>query len=380
MVPVFVLITIVFFVISDIIIRLVLKKINEDRIKKQRIKALDIGLKLQFADEAVSLKRVEVDNPKAKILAVDDEEIILESFRKILVLAGYSVDTVVKGSEALNLIKKNKYDFVFTDFKMPEMDGVEVTKAVKYLKPEIDVIMITGYATIEAAVETLKYGAMDFVQKPFTEDELVALIDKCLVIRQDRIEKQIKPKIHMVTPASHGSASKHEVNVPAGAFISEGHVWACIELNGLVKLGVDDFIMKIIGNVDSIELPLLRKKINKGEILFTVKQGQRLLPIKSPMSGTISTVNRSVEADISLLNENPYSSGWACAIDPSDLNQELKDMTIGSNALDWYKKEIDRYIDIVKKTDDDKEPASPDKEKKRLSNLLWDKFREEFIR
>ncbi len=85
---------------------------------------------------------------------MDDEEVILDSFRKILVLDGYSVDTVETGQEALGLIQTHHYDFVFTDLKMPAMDGVEVAKAVKHLRPDIDVIIITGYATVETAVET----------------------------------------------------------------------------------------------------------------------------------------------------------------------------------------------------------------------------------
>ena len=69
----------------------------------------------------------------------------MKGFRKILVVAGYSIDTVEKGKEALGLIMKRDYDFVFTDLKMPEMDGLEVTKAVKHLRPDIDVIGINTY-------------------------------------------------------------------------------------------------------------------------------------------------------------------------------------------------------------------------------------------
>lgn len=140
--------TIIVFVAVDILLRILLGRIREARIKKERERALDIGLKLDVSEEASTLRRVEVDHPKARILAVDDEEIILNSFRKILVLAGYSIDTVERGPEALGLIRRNDYDFVFTDLKMPEMDGIEVTKAVKHLRPDIDVIVITGYASI----------------------------------------------------------------------------------------------------------------------------------------------------------------------------------------------------------------------------------------
>ncbi len=73
------------------------------KIVTERAKALDVSLNLDFSTEAKSLKRAEVPNPKAKILCVDDEAVILDSFRKILVLDGYSVDTVESGKEALHL-------------------------------------------------------------------------------------------------------------------------------------------------------------------------------------------------------------------------------------------------------------------------------------
>src|SRR5690606_33940960 len=169
------------------------KKISEKKARKERelILAEAENVKLDVAGEVKTLKRAEVKNPVAKILCVDDEDVILDSFRKILVLDGYAVDTVTKGQEALKLIQNHHYDFVFTDLKMPEMDGVEVTKAVKHLRPDIDVIIITGYASVETAVETMKYGAMDYVQKPFTDEELLAFVKKAVVKRQDRIQKQI---------------------------------------------------------------------------------------------------------------------------------------------------------------------------------------------
>ena len=73
------------------------------------------------------------------------------------------------------------------------MDGLEVVKAVKHMRPDIDVVIITGFATVETAVECMKYGAMDYVQKPFTEDELLAFVKKSLIRRQDRIQKLLKP-------------------------------------------------------------------------------------------------------------------------------------------------------------------------------------------
>ena len=131
---------------------------------------------------------MEVSEPRARILAVDDEPVVLDSFRKILVLAGFAVDTVESGPEALGLVQRRDYDFVFTDLKMPGMDGVEVVKAVRHLRPDVDVAVITGYGTIETAVETMQHGAVDYVQKPFTEDELLEFARKLLLRRQARLE------------------------------------------------------------------------------------------------------------------------------------------------------------------------------------------------
>ena len=112
--------------------------------RAEREEALAESLRLDFTRESKTLKRVEVKDPEARILCVDDEEVILNSFRKILVLDGYSVDTVETGQEALGLIQTHDYDFVFTDLKMPAMSGTDVAKSVKHLRPDIDVVIITG--------------------------------------------------------------------------------------------------------------------------------------------------------------------------------------------------------------------------------------------
>src|SRR4030066_1059870 len=215
-------------------------------------------------------------------MAVEDEKRILGSFRKILVFGGYSIDTVETGKEALGLIKKYDYDFVFTDLKMPELDGVDVTKAVKHLRPDIDVIVITGYAAIETAVETMKFGAMDYVQKPFTEDELIDFFNKSLIKRKDRIERQMKPTVRLITPSTKESGSKHEFNVPAGIFVSKNHTWVNIEMNGTARVGIDDFVRKILGKIDEVELPALNKNIKKGELLFSIRHDSHTINICSP--------------------------------------------------------------------------------------------------
>lgn len=373
-----VVVTLILFIIVDLTIRFLLKKYREAKIHEERKKALDIGLRLQIADEARTLKRVKVDNPKARILAVDDEEIILDSFRKILVLAGYSVDTVETGPEALMLVKKKDYDFVFTDLKMPDMDGVEVTKAVKHLRPDVDVVMITGYATIESAVDVMKYGAMDYVQKPFTEDELVEFVNKILIRRQDRIDRSIKPSVNLVTPSTKESKSKHDFNVPAGVFISLDHTWSSIEQNGLVRVGIDDFAQKLIGTIDGVDFPEIGKKIKKGDRLFTVKQGTRSAEFLSPLSGEIKYLNTNLNDNINLINLTPYEHGWICYLESTNLGEELKSLKIGADAVSWYKGEIDKFSEMINKIKKEDDSISAF-DYIGMNEKVWNEFSKSFL-
>ena len=192
---------IILFFFLNIAARILYDRLKEIRRQAEREEALRVSLNLDFTHESKSLRRVEVDEPRAKILCVDDEEVILDSFRKILVLSGYSVDTVETGQEALGLIQKNDYDFVFTDLKMPNMSGMDVVKSVKHLRPDVDVVVITGYASVDTAVECMKHGAMDYVEKPFTEEELRVFVKHALIKRQDRIEKQSEPAAPVTRPA-----------------------------------------------------------------------------------------------------------------------------------------------------------------------------------
>lgn len=385
MVLLIVVVTVIVFILVDFSLRVYFQKRQELKLKKEREAALDIGLKLDYSEEAKTLKRVEVKDPKARILAVDDEPIILDSFRKILVVAGYSIDTVEKGREALGLILKRDYDFVFTDLKMPEMDGLEVTKAVKHLRPDIDVIVITGYASIETAVETMKFGAMDYVQKPFTEDELIAFFNKSLIRRSDRIERQMKPTVRLITPTTKESGSKHEFNVPAGIFISRNHTWVNVEMNGTARVGVDDFTRKIIKNIDAVELPRLNKEIKKGEQLFALKHDSRTIGIASPISGKVTLLNTEHIEHPELIGLIPFELSWMCCIEPSNLAEELQSLKIGVDSINWYKEEIDKYTAIVKRIEAESAQGGPpgkgdDKTgKQKADEMVFEEFVNTFL-
>jgi CheY-like chemotaxis protein/glycine cleavage system H lipoate-binding protein len=378
-------IAVIVFVIADLTIRYIAKSVKEKKVHQERQEALKVSLNLDFSREAKTLKRAEVENPKARILCVDDESVILDSFRRILVLDGYCVDTVEKGSEALGLIQTHSYDFVFTDLKMPEMDGLEVTKSVKHLRPDIDVVIITGFATVETAVDCMKFGAMDYVQKPFTEDELLDFVKKLLIKREDRINKTLKPKVHITNLKEAVASATPEFQIPGGVFISEGHCWANVNEEGTVKVGLDDFAKKIIGKIDSIGLPNLGMAVKKGQSLFTINQGQKSISFKSPISGKVKEVNKFINQELDQLNMTPYDINWVCEIDADELDSELSSLKIGKAAVSFYQDDIERLQELKKKLKTGKEaelePAGVifAGEMEKLDDINWRRFAEEFF-
>lgn len=349
------ILAVIIFVIADILIRFIIKRVQENKIRTEREKVLEVSLNLDFSKEAKTLKRAEVENPKAKILCVDDEEIILSSFRKILVLDGYAVDTVETGQEALHLVQINHYDFVFTDLKMPSMDGVDVAKGVKHLRPDIDVVIITGYATVETAVEVMKFGAMDYVQKPFTEDELLEFVKKSLIKRLDRIKKTLRPQVHI----SHLSGSEYfnsgEFAIPGGVFVSKNHCWLAIDQDGKAKVGIDDFAKKIIGKIDDVNFPNLGMKISANQPLFSIKQGNRKVIFNSPITGSVKQINDNLKDNIESLEISPYENNWICSIDADHLDNEIANLKIGNSAVALYQEDIEKYMDEISKVKTDKD-------------------------
>lgn len=122
-----------------------------------------------------------------EILFVDDDKDILFIVEKYLSRQGYRVSVVDNGIKALGLVKEKDFDIVFTDFKMPGLDGLELLSAIKKYRPETEVVIVTGYGTVETAVKAMKFGSYDYIQKPFKLDMLKSLIDE--VIEEKKSQK-----------------------------------------------------------------------------------------------------------------------------------------------------------------------------------------------
>ena len=112
------------------------------------------------------------------VLIIDDEEVICNACHLILSERGHTVEHKTDGAAGLKALQSNSYDVILLDMMLPDMDGMEILKTIKQKTPQAGVIVITGYSTVANALKAMKLGATDYLSKPFSEDELLASIEK----------------------------------------------------------------------------------------------------------------------------------------------------------------------------------------------------------
>ncbi len=121
-----------------------------------------------------------------KILVVDDEEGARELFQTVLTEEGYSVALAKNGEEALALFKKDSFDLVLTDIKMPIMDGLQLLQEIRKLGSTTDVVMVTAYGEVETYLKAMSLGAAEYINKPIRIKELKRIVHKVLTERKTR--------------------------------------------------------------------------------------------------------------------------------------------------------------------------------------------------
>jgi signal transduction histidine kinase len=160
------------------------------------------------------------DEIKIKIILVDDEELILGMFRTVLEMRGYEVEVAVDGQQALQLCTENDYHIMITDLNMPNMDGMALLKRVKDRWPMMEVIVITGYGTIQTAIEAMKVGASDFIIKPVNFEQVQFTIQRCVhkikAAMENRDLREINAQLRSVNELKDKflAITNHEIRTP----------------------------------------------------------------------------------------------------------------------------------------------------------------------
>jgi len=247
------------------------------------------------------------------VLVVDDEQIILDSIKRHLRKIDCELFFALSVAEGMDILAKNKIDIILTDLMMPDIDGLEFMKMAKVKYPATPMIMITGYATINTALQATQLGAFDYIAKPFSKRELLSVIEKAADIVLEIDDD--------TTPDNPDSNPNHTKMIPSSGDSS----WMLLDENGIILLGVRDSFLKIVGDVKSVYLPSVGDIVRQGgSFLQLVSTTKKSYSILSPLSGTVVAINEEVRDNPNLAAEDPFGRGWMVRIEPSRLEDELK--------------------------------------------------------
>lgn len=244
-----------------------------------------------------------MEKKKGKILVLDDDPVVTLSCKRILGAEGYNISTVEKGEDALNKLAKEDFDLLISDVRLPDISGMTVLKEARIIKPQTDVVIITGYPTLEDAKESTRLGAQQYIEKPFTPDFMINVAKKVFdkrgwILSQafiDEFRDYVVPLRDKENPV---------------IFYKEG-TWARPAKNGLWEIGCDLRYWFLTGNLMYVEFIKNIKKLNAGEpfarIFSSAGQSNDLL---SPMNADLREINTKANDVMADLIREHLSEGW----------------------------------------------------------------------
>jgi FixJ family two-component response regulator len=245
-------------------------------------------------------------NPKkVRILVVDDEITVCKSIRQAILSDEYEVDTALSGEEALKKDEEAAYPIVITDLMMPGLSGLNLLERLKARRPEVNVIMITGYPTIKTAVQAIKLGAFDYLPKPFTPAELRSLVGRAYK------KTGIKDK------------QAEQIKMPSGLFYMLGHTWLKLEKGSIGVVGIVHEFTQPLTSFKQVELPEKGIFIAQGDLCGKIIDEEGLVHrIWSPAGGRVVEVNSKLKDEPGLLKSSPYQKGWLFRLETSNLEED----------------------------------------------------------
>ncbi len=258
------------------------------------------------------------------VMIIDDEQVVLEAVTRVGTAHAYRVDAAGDAATALQRLDQSRYRLIICDIMMPDVDGFQILEAVQTGHPETSVIMTTGYATVEHAVRSLRGGAVGYLAKPFTEEELVSAI-----LRGLRHPKTAGGQmVHDAPPRGD------HVDGPPGdpSWYRLGWIsWVRLEERGSAFVGVTGTFLGTVGAVQRIELFEETEEIVQGTSCARVISEDGLShDVLGPISGTILEPNKGLHGEIARVQSDPYLKGWFYRVIPANLGYELQQLTAWS--------------------------------------------------
>lgn len=257
----------------------------------------------------------------ADILVVDDEQVILDAVSKICSAEGYRVVSTTDARDAERLIGSGAFTMMLCDIMMPQMDGFQLLEIVRHRAPVMPVVMATGFSTVENAVRSLRDGAIDFVPKPFTSDELLSAVGRALRLRAFRGSTR--------TPGS-GEVDSSPLIVPCPPkYHRLGYAsWVALQEGGTALLGISHLFTRVVETMEAVELLPVNEELVQGTACAQIRTVDGLVhPVLAPVSGRIIECNQTVVASPASIEKDPYFDGWLYRLIPSDVDYEVPQLT-----------------------------------------------------
>jgi len=262
-------------------------------------------------------------NYKYDILIIEDEQVIVDVAKRILDLEGFAVDETFAVENALDKFQQNNYKLIISDLMLPDFSGIELIKEVKSRKPEIPVIIITGYAMLENAVRSFKVGAFDFIPKPFDLEELSGVVYRAM----NYLDMKQKSDNGKEQPSVLKKNISDEKNTGNYYFLG-GHSWAKTDADHSITFGVGETFSGNMGEIQKIELPFINSEVWQGNMCVRIiSQKNRVHMVWAPLSGEVIAINQNIETNMNLIDKDPFDKGWLVKILPTNLEGELENLT-----------------------------------------------------
>jgi len=239
---------------------------------------------------------------KGKIIVLDDDPAVTLSCKRILGAEGFNITTVSRGEDAVRQLEKEEYELLITDIRLPDVSGIEVVKEARVIQPNTDVVVITGYPTLEDAKESIRLGAFEYIEKPFTPEFMINVARKIFdrrgwILRQAYINEfrdYIVPLRDRENPV---------------VFYKEG-VWARPTKSGLWEIGYDLRYEMASGEMLYVDY-LKVEKVKAGEPFARLLTGSgKIIDIPAPMTSDIREFNTKANDVIGSLLKEHLSEGW----------------------------------------------------------------------
>jgi glycine cleavage system H lipoate-binding protein len=221
-------------------------------------------------------------------------------------------------------------------------------------------VALNGYSDLaiherQSKVDDLNLSGIELVAANTEKSnmKLILLILGLTIVFSFALEAVLRyRKTINVSPESSVSFSQtvfneNSLSLPAGLYFDKSHTWAFMEKDGMVKIGIDDFLQHVTGSITQIKMKNPGDKVSKGEQVMTIIQKGKQLNIYSPVSGIIKEHNESLKDESSLLNSSPYAEGWIYSIEPTNWLREIQFLLMSEKYKIWIKDEFTRLRDFL---------------------------------